>query len=179
MNLFDECHRLFSYDAETGLLTRKVAILDVWGNPNPMPKCKMGDVVGSNVGKGHLAVNVYGRLHKIHRVIWLMVTGDLPKEQIDHINGNGSDNRWVNLREATNAENCRNRGKNVNNKTGFKGVSYSGKKTNPYRALIGFNGKLIHLGLFPTAELAHEAYWNKAKELHGKFAKQHGKGEHL
>jgi len=157
--LYDECHRLFNYDAENGLLTRKVKGAD---------KTNVGDVVGC-MSRGYLTVGIQYKIYFVHRIIWLMQTGSFPKEHTDHINGIRNDNRWCNLREATNSENGRNRGKTKSNKTGFKRVDASGKIKNPYRARIRVNGEEIHLGHFPTPELAHEAYCEASKKLHGEF----------
>lgn len=159
--LYDECHRLFNYDAETGLLTRKVRV---------GKKVKVGDIVGCVNTKGYLVVRISGKLYSNHRTIWLMQTGEMPKEHIDHINGDKTDNRLVNLREATNAENLRNRGKQSNNASGFKGVCVDSRRSkSPYRTKIMFNGMTIDIGHFTTPEQAHQAYCNKAKELHGDF----------
>jgi hypothetical protein len=168
--LYAECHKRFSYDAETGLLARKLAVMN-GGKPHNMPNCKVGDPVGGDNGKGYFQVRVGGKQHLTHRLIWLMVTGSMPKEQIDHINGIKSDNRLANLREATASENNRNVRRRSDNASGFKGVSASGIRINPYKAQIQLNGKNIYLGNFKTPELAYEAYCHKAKELHGEFAR--------
>ena len=169
-DLHDEAHRLFSYDAETGLLTRKVSASGRWGKPQY--NAKAGDVAGCVESDGYLQVSIKGKQYKAHRIIWLMVTGSLPAKYIDHINGNRADNRLANLREATHSENLCNRGKARNNKTGYKGVFFERNCTkNPFMARIGINGKPTYLGHFPTPELAYEAYCKKAVELHGEFAK--------
>lgn len=88
---------------------------------------------------------------------------------VDHINGNGLDNRRCNLRMATRSQNCANARMYSNNKTGFKGVFYRGKGR--YRAMIRVDWKLKHLGTFSSPELAHEAYKLAALEEFGEFAK--------
>jgi hypothetical protein len=169
-DLYDESHRLFSYDAETGLLTRKVSASGRWGKPQY--NAKAGDVIDATDSDGYLHTTIKGKRHKVHRIIWLMVTGYLPVNYLDHINGNRADNRLSNLREATHSENLCNRGKSKNNSTGFKGVFFERNSSkNPYMARIGIGGKPIYLGHFPTPELAYEAYCKKATELHGEFAK--------
>jgi hypothetical protein len=97
---------------------------------------------------------------------------DAPKGMmVDHINGNGLDNRRVNLRICTMSENMMNRGKTRQNSTGYKGVYNTGdSKSNPYSSKIEKNKKVYCLGHFATAEEAARAYDEKAKELHGEFA---------
>ena len=89
---------------------------------------------------------------------------------VDHINGNGLDNRRLNLRIASHAQNMRNRKINANNKTGFKGVSFD-KKYNKYMPCIRINGKTKHLGSYDTAEEAYSAYCKASAELHGEFGR--------
>lgn len=86
----------------------------------------------------------------------------------DHINKNKLDNRSVNLRVATKAENLRNRGIQRNSTTGLTGA-YLDKRWNRYTARIKFNRKYIHLGCFATAQEAHERYCEAARKLHGEF----------
>lgn len=89
---------------------------------------------------------------------------------VDHINGDGLDNRRANLREATNAQNMRNKGLYRNNSSGFKGVSWQ-KECRKWQAGIRLDGTRRHLGLFLVAEDAAAAYDEAARELHGEFAR--------
>jgi hypothetical protein len=98
------------------------------------------------------------------------MTGSLPRNQVDHKNVIPDDDRWDNLREATEAQNRRNVHAYRNNTTGFKGVSYM-KKLGKFRATITFNWKQMHIGVFDSAEEAHQAYSAKAYELFGEFAR--------
>jgi hypothetical protein len=88
---------------------------------------------------------------------------------IDHINGNGLDNRRENIRVCTLAENNRNRRSYKNNRIGFKGVSETvqGKRWN---ARITNNGNVLSLGSHSSPEEAARAYDTAAKKLHGEFA---------
>jgi hypothetical protein len=90
------------------------------------------------------------------------MTGELPKEQVDHINGIKDDNRWINLRGATNGENQQNR-KNQKNKSGYRGVHPIG---NRWQTLIRVNKKLIHIGCFETPKEAHIAYLEAKAKYH-------------
>ncbi len=103
-----------------------------------------------------------------HRIVWKLITGNEPNKFIDHINGNRSDNRWCNLREATYSENATNRGFQKNNKSGFKGVCFY-KRDETWQSEIAIGGKRRFLGRFKTPELAHEADCKAAEELHGEF----------
>ena len=90
---------------------------------------------------------------------------------VDHINGNGLDNRKENIRICTMSQNMMNRSKTVQNSTGFKGVYKTGdSKLNPYSAKIQKDGKVYCLGHYSAAEEAARSYDRKAIELFGEFA---------
>ena len=97
------------------------------------------------------------------------ILGCKPDEQADHRNNDGLDNRRINLRKCTHAENERNRGKTQRNSSGFKGVHWF-RPTRQWRAAIQSDGKMQHIGLFKKVEDAARAYDKKARELHGSFA---------
>ena len=90
------------------------------------------------------------------------------KQMIDHIDNNPSNNIVKNLRWCSQKDNVCNRDKQINNTTGFKGVSFN-KRHNKYHAQININGKKKYLGLFETAEEASVAYEAKAKVIHKEF----------
>jgi len=104
----------------------------------------------------------------LHRLIL-----DCPEGMvIDHINGNGLDNRTENLRTCSHAENMRNRKRHKNNKSGYKGVYRDCRRERlQWRAQIRFEGKKLSIGSYETPEEAHKAYMIEAKNLHKEFAR--------
>jgi len=88
---------------------------------------------------------------------------------VDHINGDGLDNRRANLRPATTSQNLANRRIQCNNRSGFKGVGWH-TSTGKWRSRIVVDGKRFNLGAFTTPEAAALAYDAAARELHGEFA---------
>ena len=101
---------------------------------------------------------------KMHRVIT-----DAPANMFcDHINGNRLDNRKCNIRFVTNKQNIWNQKKKSTNTSGYKGVSFQNGK---WHSKITANGKQYHIGYYETKEEAAKAYDEKAKELHGDYAR--------
>lgn len=152
----DEVRRVLRYEPESGRFFWRIL---------PRYKIQVGDCAGWFDGK-YWRIKLGGRLYKASRFAWLYVTGNWPISQIDHINCIKADDRFCNLRMATNAENCRNRSRR--NKTGFKGVS---EVRGGFVAHIMTNGVREYLGFFSTAETAKEAYNAEALKAHGQFAR--------
>jgi hypothetical protein len=88
---------------------------------------------------------------------------------VDHVNGDGLDNRRSNLRPASHVENARNRARRSDNRSGFKGVQH--RDDGRWRARIQAPTRRIHLGIFPTRIEAAHAYDAAAIELFGEFAR--------
>lgn len=152
---------LLHYDPETGHFTRK---------KSTAIGMKAGDRAHSIDSHGYVRFGVKGRNYRAHRLAWLYMTGEWPKEQIDHINCVRSDNRWANLRAATRTENLRNQKTRSGNKSGFKGVSFNAM-ANKWVACIRVKRKTIFLGYFESAQAAHEAYQADAVKRFGEFAR--------
>jgi len=149
---------LLRYDPETGhftVLVKRVSLA-------------VGTVLGGQYSEYH-QLRIEGIDYKAHRLAFLYMAASTP-DQVDHINGDISDNRWCNLRAVTVNQNQWNRRANKKSRTGFKGVAPQGSK---FGAKITKNKKVYCLGTFDTAEEAHQAYCDKADELHGIFA-NHG-----
>ena len=152
---------LFDYDSEAGVFTRVA---------KPCNRVKIGDSCGDNDGHGYLRCLVDGKRYKLHRLAWLYVYGVWPTNEIDHINGIRDDNRILNLREATRAENSQNQSHpQKNNKCGVLGV-WVDKNTNKFCAQIRVNGKKKWIGSFLTQAEASQAYLLAKNQYHEFYA---------
>lgn len=107
---------------------------------------------------------------RLHRLVAERAGIDLSREEVDHINGNGLDNRRSNLRGATRRQNCCNRGTQVNNTSGHKGVSWH-KGKGKWQAYITVNRKRIYVGCFDSLNEAAAARAGAAQFLHGEFVR--------
>ena len=155
--------QLLDYNPETGVFTRKVRTSN---------RIKAGDVAGTPNGKGYLQVRLLGRLHKLHRLAWLYVTGEWPTVMIDHENGTRSDNRFSNLRDATRGENIQNSKIRKDNTSGVKGVTVQ-RKTGKWIAEIKVNKQRHYLGIFDDLDVAAAVVQSARGRLHGEFT-HHG-----
>ena len=156
----DRVRELLSYDPLTGIFRWRQRRSGVRSNLD----------AGHAHRRGYRAIGIDGGRYHAHRLAWLYMTGEWPKDEIDHINRNTADNRWLNLRSASHKENQSNRGVQKNNSSGFKGVGWD-KHSSKWRAQICKNGKRLNLGRFETAEAAYFAYCTKAYDLFGDFAR--------
>lgn len=122
--------------------------------------------------KGYLFGSIFGAKYRAHRVIWALETGNWPVEQIDHINGARDDNRIVNLREVSNAENGRNRRRPDANTSGVVGV-YWNRARGKWLTRIIIDGRQHYLGLFVDFDEAVAV--RKAAEAAQGFHENHGR----
>lgn len=120
--------------------------------------------------KGYFHGTIDRISHIAHRIAWALHYGAWPFGEVDHINTIRADNRISNLRDTPRSGNQQNKGKQSNNTSGFKGVCMD-KRTGLWFASICCKGKKRRMGYFPSAEAAHVAYCEAAKELHGEFAR--------
>ena len=124
-----------------------------------------GDQAGSPSKDGRNRIRIDGELFYGYRLAWLYMTGQWPEQRVDHINGNPTDDRWVNLRDVSQTVNCQNqRGPGKNNTTGLIGAQRgrSGKFTSEIR----INGRRRYLGTFGTPVEAHAAYLAAKRQHH-------------
>ncbi|MBX6221380.1 HNH endonuclease [Pseudomonas aeruginosa] len=121
---------------------------------------------------GYVHICIDRRTYRAHVLAWLYMTGEYRPNEIDHKDGDRSNNAFNNLRIATSEQNGWNRKLAKNNTSGIKGISFrAGKK--PWEAKFDAAGKTIWLGRFETKDLAEEALIKKREEIHGEFA-NHG-----
>lgn len=153
---YSEVAALLQYDPETGKLFWKARTPDMVkpGNQTSEVNCRVwnGRWAGKEaftctMNNGYRQGNVNNTLYLAHRIIWLLCHGEWPTDQIDHINGERSDNRIANLRVVTCAENLRNMGLRPSNKSGVHGVSWE-NYTNKWKVQIKVDGKNKNLGRF-------------------------------
>jgi hypothetical protein len=134
----------------------------------PRPGWSVGRVAGGSIDdRGYVRVTLDGQHYRLHRLVWCWVTGEDPGQlEIDHIDGDPTNNKWNNLRPATHQQNCLNTPCYANNKAGFKGV-HQVKGYQRWRASIRIDGKLRHIGYYQSPEEAHAAYCAAAQALRG------------
>lgn len=171
---FEQINSALSYDPVTGVVTRKHR----HDSPPNINARYAGKIAGGQEPGRYfnLVVKVDGVKCRIshHRIAWILMTGDWPKGQIDHKDGDKGNNRWDNLRECTASQNQAN--KIPYGSSGLKGVSRTPKSIK-WRAQIRVNGKAKHLGSFDTKEEAHAAYCLAAEVTHGDFAYHIARGD--
>lgn len=148
-------YELLSYDHETGIFKWKV---------DRQPPVKAGDEAGHLKTNGYIVMSVDGHACAGHRLAWFFVYGEWPKNEIDHIDGNRSNNAISNLRDVTksiNQQNIRSARKH-NKSSGLLGVT---KDRNAWVCRIKLNGKTYH-SRHKSKEAAALTYLNAKRQLH-------------
>ena len=151
-----ELRKLLSYDPSTGVWTWRAG---KWNGNVPAD-----GVAGGLDRHGHRRISIKKKLYSTSRLAFLYMLGRWPRRTVDHINCDRADDRWENLREATQQQQIRNR--RGYSSTGFKGVYAIGSG---YYARITIDKKYHYLGYRKTAEEAHELYCAAAVKHYGSF----------
>lgn len=152
-----ELKEVLHYEPTTGIFTWK----------RRTDKIRIGDIAGT-LNKGYVMIRVNGKIYAAHKLAWLYIYDkylEFPKENIDHINCIRNDNRIENLRIATTTQNGQNvkQARPSNKSTGLlEAYTHQGKFVSYIRA----EGKNRNLGVFNTAQEAHEAYIAAKRKLH-------------
>ena len=158
---YEKVRELFDYDPRTGLLYWRKARSNI----------KAGSVAGAKRGdEGYLQVSIDNKLYRVHLIIWVWMTGFEPTLMIDHENTIKSDNRWINLREATKSQNMANNGPLKNNRSGVKGV-YWYAAYGKWVSQFVKDGKAYFVGYFDSLDKATAAHEKKYREVYGEFAR--------
>jgi len=135
---------------------------------HPNKQYLVGQEVGCIHQTGYRHVTWKGKVHKVHRLIFLLEHGYIPKE-IDHINGDRQDNRLENLRSVTRSQNQFNKAMAQNNTSGYRGVSWH-KKSQQWVIRVCANGKSM-VKYVKDLELAGLVAEEMRSLFHGKYAK--------
>jgi len=175
---------LISYEKQTGYAywkerSREYFKCDgdwnTWNKNHALNQC-------SNIGtdskshKSYYRIDIFGKRFMLHRIIWLHEYGSMPDGQIDHIDGNGLNNRLSNLRDVTHKQNRKNSRKQSNNISGVSGVGWRDCK-GKWRAYIKVDNSNIHLGYFNLFKDAVAA--RRSAEIHYGFHENHGSSRPL
>jgi hypothetical protein len=150
----EELKNRFTY-CEDGSLLR---------NPNGKPV-----ICSPSKNHRYLRIRINGKTYALHRVIFLLINGYLPKG-IDHVDGDRFNNRIENLRAATQRENCLNRVTHKSNKTGYKNV-YWQKNMNKYGVALTIDRKRHIVGYFDDIEIANLLAHEYRDKYHGQFSR--------
>ncbi len=155
---YNEINSILNYNPGTGIFRWKIT----------KGRAFKGNVAGSINGVGYIIIGIDKVYYQAHRLAYLLMTGKWPKGKLDHKDGNRLNNKWDNIRLATDQQNCSNASLRKDNKSGYKGVSRNGSK---WRARIRIRRKEIFLGNFSTPEMAAQTYNKAAIKYFGDYAK--------
>lgn len=157
----EELKELLIYEPETGYF--------FWLQPKQgRPKDKPA---GYKTTGGYYTLVINGVKFSSHRLAWFYMTGNWPKEYIDHKDGDPGNNKWNNLREATAQQNSQNKKRKYGSASGIKGV-VKNYMNDTWEVHMNCNGKVISRGPYYSYQLACREYDRIAKENFGEFARK-------
>lgn len=157
----ERLRELLTYDPATGYFQWRVTA------SNRAPAGSMATNVDTTTG--YVRVNIDGRRYYAHRLAFLYMTGIRPPAEVDHINGDRSDNRFCNLRLATRSENERNKPVRRDSRVGARGVEQL--TSGSFMVRVTVNGRRGCYGTFQRIEDAIARRNEVAQHLHGSFAR--------
>jgi hypothetical protein len=145
------------YDAASGLFYQAKSRRGV----------RAGDVAGCTRSDRYVIVRVLGKTHYAHRLAWFFTHGRWPSADVDHIDGDPSNNRIANLRDVSRAVNLQNqrRPHRSNKSSGQLGVSFD-KQTGRWSAKVSVGNRTVNLGRHDSPDAAHAAYLIAKRDLH-------------
>ena len=168
----EELKKILHYDPEIGVFTWLL---------KKSNRIKVGQIAGSRqvdilCGKAYIRIKISKKMYLAHRLAVLYITGNLPENEVDHLDGNGTNNKWKNIRCVSAIENQRNRRLQSNNSSGIGGV-YWHVRNGKWHVRTWIGSKLIHLGYYDN--LLDAASVKKSAEIKYGFHKNHGSNRPL
>jgi hypothetical protein len=172
---------LILYDENSGVAIWKFRSIDwfsrrkdwiMWNNRfsgKPIGTIKTDSI--KKGGKRYIVVKFDNKKFYLHRWIFIYVNGYEP-DKIDHIDGDGLNNKWINLRDVDNRENSRNRKIGRNNSSGQIGVTFHSRFMKYQVRITDSNKKRIHLGYYDDLVIAIKV--RKEAEIKYAYHKNHG-----
>lgn len=158
-NFLQRLRKTINYNKETGEFHWKTSLKN--------NQIKIGSMAGTIRRDGRTQIQFDGKLYLAYRLAWLLTYEKWPDFEIDHIDGDPSNNRIDNLRDVNRSENSQNRREPNKNKINKILGVYKQKHDKKWHTRIFFLNKSLYVGRFDTAEEASEAYL-KAKRIYHK-----------
>jgi hypothetical protein len=153
---------MIDYNPETGEMRWKER------SGRARARAKTGESIGCP-RPPYRTVSIYGNKFYLHRVAFALANNRWPEPICDHINGDPSDNRACNLREATHAQSAHNT-RGQKSRSGVKGVHWQ-SQNKKWCVRVSANGRHQYFGSFESVDKAAEAARRAREELHGEFAR--------
>ena len=160
-----ELKEILTYDPETGIFTRNIQ----------KDRDNYGLISGACNWYGHsyyISISIKGKGYRAHRLAWLYQYGSFPSQHIDHIDGDGANNRISNLRDVSAKDNHRNKKLRIDNKYGIPGVCWE-KSRKSWCAYICVNRKRKTLKY--TRDFFEACCIRKAAEIFHGYHPNHGR----